>query len=348
MASPFGPIADGHADTILDVAAGRRTLGERSDRGHVDLPRLEAAGVRVQVFAHFVEPLYKPHAALPRFLRLYDVFLNELARNPDRVRLARSAADLDCALAAGQVAAVAGVEGGEVLHGDVAVLRLLYRLGVRVLGLTWNERNDLADGCGDSRSRGGLSALGVRAVREMNRLGMVVDVSHLSEAGFYDVLAVSAHPVIASHSNARRLCDHPRNLTDAQIRALARKGGVMGITFYPRFLRSGGRAALADVIAHIEHVAGLVGTEHVALGSDFDGIPETPDGLEDVTRLPALIEALLRRNWAERDLRRVLGENLIGVFRRVWEAGRPAYPVPEPESGAEGSGASRDGRPAGV
>lgn len=326
--SAYGPIVDAHVDTILEVAAGKRRLGERSNHGHVDLPRLEEAGVGVQVFAHFIEPEYKPHAALARFMELYDVFLGEVAACGDRIRLVTSADELDAALAAGKVAAVVGIEGGEVLQGRVGVLRLLHRLGVRLIGLTWNQRNELADGVGDARSGGGLSELGARVVREMNRLGMVVDVSHLSEAGFYDVLEVSDQPVVASHSNARALCGHRRNLTDDQIRALAQKGGVMGINFYARFLRDEGPATVEDVVGHIEHVAGLVGPEHVGLGSDYDGIEEPPVGLEDVSKLPTLVEALLRRNWREIDLRLVLGGNFLRVFRQVWQAGQDPYPAP--------------------
>lgn len=331
--SPYGPIVDAHVDTVLDLAAGRRRLGERGERGHVDLPRLEEAGVGVQVFAHFIEPIYKPHAALARFMELYDVFLHELACNRDRISLVTSIAELEATLAAGRIAAVIGIEGGEVLQGRPGVLRLLYRLGVRLIGLTWNERNDLADGAGDARSGGGLSRLGVEVVREMNRLGMVVDVSHLSDAGFYDVLAVSTQPVLASHSNCRALCNHPRNLTDDQIRALAARGGVMGMNFYSRFLRDEGPATVDDVVRHIEHVAALVGPEHVGLGSDFDGIDEPPQGLEDVTRLSRLIEALLRRNWKESDLRLVLGENMLRLFRQVWEAGQEPYPLPAGPAG---------------
>ncbi|PZN10931.1 MAG: peptidase [Bacillota bacterium] len=341
--SVFGPIVDAHVDTVLDLAAGRRRLGERSVRGHVDLPRLEEAGVGVQVFAHFIEPVYKPHAALARFMELYDVFLHEVACNRDRITVVTSVRELEETLAAGRIAAVIGIEGGEVLQGRPGVLRLLHRLGVRLIGLTWNERNDLADGAGDARSGGGLSRLGVQVVREMNRLGMVVDVSHLSDASFYDVLAVSTQPVLASHSNCRALCAHPRNLTDDQIRALASRGGVMGMNFYARFLREDGPATVDDVVRHIEHVAALVGPEHVGLGSDFDGIDEPPQGLEDVTRLPRLIEALLRRNWKERELRLLLGENMLRLFRQVWQAGEEPYPVPAAEGTGAGPGSSDAG-----
>lgn len=329
MAYPaWGPIVDAHVDTVLDVAAGRRRLGERSLQGHVDLPRLEQAGVGVQVFAHYVEPVYKPHAALARFMELYDAFLDAVAAYPDRITLVTDVAQLDATLASGKIAAIIGVEGGEVLQGRVGLLRVLHRLGVRLLGLTWNERNELADGAGDARSGGGLSRLGEQVVREMNRLGMVVDVSHLSDAGFYDVLAVSSQPVVASHSNCRALCNHPRNLTDDQIRALAARDGVVGINFYSRFLRESAPATLDDVVRHVEHVAALVGTRHIGLGSDFDGMDAPPQGLEDVTRLPRLFEALLRRNWREDDVRAVAGGNLLRLFRQVWSSGRPAYPTP--------------------
>ncbi|GAB6875691.1 dipeptidase [Thermaerobacter litoralis] len=346
--TPYGPIVDAHVDTVLDLAAGRRRLGERSPQGHVDLPRLEEAGVGVQVFAHYIEPVYKPHAALIRFMELYDVFLREVAQNAGRIAVVTTVEELDRTLEAGRVAAIIGIEGGEALQGRLGILRLLHRLGVRLIGLTWNERNDLADGAGDARSGGGLSQLGEQVVREMNRLGMVVDVSHLSDASFYDVLAVSSQPVVASHSNCRALCPHPRNLTDDQIRALAARGGVMGMNFFARFLRADGPATVDDVVRHIEHIAALVGPQHIGLGSDFDGIGETPQGLEDVTRLPRLIEALLRRNWKDEHLRWILGENFLRVFRQVWSAGEPPYPVPEEPAGGAGAGGAAGGRPAGA
>lgn len=315
-------VVDAHVDTVLALEAGRSLL-LRSDAGHVDLPRLRAGGVKVQVFALFVEPAYKPERALARVLHLWDTLVRALGAAGAAVRLCRTAADLEAAAAADQLAAVLSVEGGEALGTDLALLRVLHALGVRALGLTWNERNALADGAGEDRAQGGLTEFGHLVVGEMHRLGMVVDVSHLCERAFWDVCSALAGPFIASHSNCRALCDHVRNLSDAQIRALAAADGVMGTNFYPPFLDARPeRADVARVCDHIDHVCALVGPRHVGLGSDFDGISATPRGLEDCSRLPAVTEELLRRGHAEGDIRLILGENFLRVFRAVW-AGSP-------------------------
>lgn len=310
-------VVDAHCDTLLDLAAGRRRLGQRSLDGHVDIPRLREGGVNVQFFAHYIEPQHKPDRALRRFLELYDVFMAEAEQNARHMAVVTSWRQLEEALAQGRIAAIISIEGGEVISGSLEVLRALRRLGVRAIGLTWNERNDIADGVGEAHSPGGLTRFGRRVVEEMNRLGMVVDVSHLSEPSFWDVLEVSSRPVIASHSNARALCDHVRNLTDDQIRALAANGGVMGLTFCPPFVDPY-KADVDRVVDHALHVLDLVGPDHLGLGSDFDGILETPSGLEDATRFPRLTEALLRRGVDETTLRKILGGNFLRVLREVW------------------------------
>jgi membrane dipeptidase len=311
-------VVDAHADTVLALERDGRGLRERSERGHVDLPRLREGGVDLQVFALFVEPAYKPDRALPRLLHLWDRLVRELRAAGPAVRVCRTVEDL-ATLGDGVVGAVLSVEGGEAIGTDLALLRVLHALGVRAMGLTWNERNQLADGAGEWRAQGGLTEFGRRVVAEMNRLGMVVDVSHLAERGFWDTLSVSRAPVVASHSCARALCDHPRNLSDAQIVALARQGGVIGINFFPEFLDADpARADVRRVVEHIEHVADLVGPDHVGLGSDYDGIGRTPQGLEDVTRLPAITDLLLRRGWQEPDVLKVLGGNFLRVFGEVW------------------------------
>ena len=310
-------VFDAHADTVaVDVAAGRRRLAETGKGGHVDLPRLRAGGVRVQVFTLFVPPSVPAGWSSVRALEILDVLHAELAASPEAFLWVRRAADLDRARAEGRLGVVVTLEGCEVLSGSPALLRTFYRLGVRAAGLTWNVRNDLADGVGEPRGAG-LTAFGRQVVQEMNELGMVVDVSHLSVQGFWEVLELSRHPVVASHSNAHALCRHRRNLTDQQIRALAQKGGVMGINFFPEFLREDGPASLEDVVRHIDHVVSLVGPQHVGLGSDFDGIPSTPDGLDDVSRLPALTEALIRRGYPDEAILGILGENFARVFRQV-------------------------------
>ncbi len=328
-------VVDGHIDTLVSIVKQQRTLGKRSDEGHADLPRLREGGVNVQLFAHYIEPAYKPDRGLLRFMQMADAFLSEIAANADHAGHAKTVDDIERLIEEDKLAAVMAIEGAEAIQGDIAVLRMLARLGVRVIGLTWNQRNALADGIGEARTRGGLTELGVRAVREMNQLGIVVDVAHLADPGFWDVVDVCEAPFIASHSNARAVCDHPRNLTDDQIRALAAAGGVMGMNFAPNFVHpelgarvhpvSGSlapddapRATLGMVLDHIDHIVNLVGPDYVGLGSDFDGIGDTPDGLENATCLPGITAGLVERGYSEPAIRAILGGNFLRVFREVW------------------------------
>ncbi len=313
-------VVDAHVDTVLALEGGR-SFTAWGDSGHADLPRLLAGGVRYQVFALFIQPQYKPERALAQVLHLWDTLERAFAEaGPERVRLCTRPEDLTPeAVPPGQLGAVVSIEGGEAVGTDPALVRVLHRLGVRAMGLTWNERNAIADGAGEADAGGGLTRFGRALVGEMNRLGMIVDVSHLCARSFWDVLATSRRPVIASHSNARAVCDHVRNLDDAQIRALAEAGGVMGMNFYADFLdHDPARADIARVCDHIDHICDLVGPEHVGLGSDFDGIQRAPTGLGDVSRLPALTEALLARGYGEAALAGILGGNFLRVFRAGW------------------------------
>lgn len=311
-------VLDAHIDTVLDIVKGRDIL-VRSDQGHVDLPRLEEGGVDVQVFALFIEPEYKPERALAQVLRLWDALHRTIDSARGRMALVTSELDLDRALAAGRLAAILSVEGGEAIGQDLANLRVLAALGVRAMGLTWNERNAIADGAGEAADCGGLTRFGRQVVHQMHQLGMVVDVSHLNERSFWDVLGCAEGPIIASHSNARALCDHPRNLRDEQIVALAKAGGVMGMNFYADFLTSSGPQAadIEQVVRHIDHISELVGPGHVGLGSDFDGISRTPRGLEDASRFPALTAALLHHGYSDDHIIGILGGNFLSVFRRA-------------------------------
>lgn len=311
-------VVDTHADSIMAAMAGERRLTERSDKGHVDFPRLAEGGVNLQVLACYIEEEYKPERALPQALRMIDAIYREVEASQGRVAIAYTAADAERAAAEGRQAVMISLEGGEPIGTDLAIVRMLYRLGVRLVGLTWNQRNAIADGAGEVRTRGGLTNFGVELVREMNRLGMVVDVSHLSEPGFWDVLEVTSQPILATHSNARALRDHPRNLTDEQIRALAKNGGVMGMNFFPGFLDADqGKVTLGRVLDHIDHIVQLVGPAHVGIGADFDGIGSTPAGLEDVTRLPYLTQGLVDRGYSDDDILAILGGNHMRVLRQV-------------------------------
>lgn len=312
-------VVDAHCDTALRLAAGGTlTPAAGAASGHVDLPRLRAGGVDLQVFALWVDSDQRRHGRLRRCLELLDAVVSETVRLGDDLHLILTPRDIDAAATQGKIGVLLSIEDGAALEGSLSALKAFYRLGVRALGLTWNGRNELGEGVGAAQGAGGgLTAFGREVVREMNRLGMVVDVSHLSDAGFWDVLDVSEAPVIASHSNARAVCDHPRNLTDAQIRALAQAGGVMGINFCPPFLHRSGSASVDDIVRHVDHIVDLVGPGHVGLGSDFDGISSTPVGAEDASRFPAVTEALAARGYADDAIRAFLGGNFLRVFRQI-------------------------------
>ncbi len=318
------PAVDTHADSLGAVLAGERSLAavDVPPRGQADIPRLQAVGVTLQFFSCWVESRYKPEQALPRLLQYIDAFYSAVAADTRVVpvtgadSLARVESSEDP-----RVGAALSVEGAEALGAEPAILRVLWRLGVRLLSLTWNQRNALADGAGEDPGGGGLSRAGRAMVQEMNRLHMVVDVSHLAAQGFWDVMDVSAAAPIASHSNCRALAAHPRNLSDAQIRALAGRGGVQGITFVPSFL--GGRKDRERVADHVLHHLAVVGDDrHLGIGSDFDGVPEPVAGLEDVAQWPSLLDALSHRGLSDETILRIAGGNFLALFREQW-AGAP-------------------------
>lgn len=306
-------VVDLHADTLLDLAAGRRTLAG-SSRGHVDLPRLRQGGVDVQVFAAFIHPREAAQGR-GRVGALIAAFHQAIDRHAGEISHARTVGEIETAVAAGKIAAVLAIEnGGDAIQGEVEQIDWLYREGVRIMGLVWNQANALADGALEVR-HGGLTPLGRRVVRRMQDLGIAIDVSHLSPAAFWDVLAATRGPLLATHSNASAVHAHKRNLSDLQLRAMAARGGVVGVNFYPVFL---GGTTLDRVVAHIDHMVRVMGIDHVALGSDFDGIRQVPQGLEDVSRLPNLTAALLARGYTPEQAQKILGGNALRVFRQVW------------------------------
>jgi len=310
------PVVDAHCDA-LSLLVERLALGGEEAAGQVTPERLKQGGVNLQCFAVFVAPRHRG-SYLRRVLEQIDTFYRFLSLYAGELMPVCDQASLEGALVAGKIGAVLCVEGGHVLEGSLSVLRVLRRLGVSCLTLTWNGRNELADGVLESETGGGLTSFGREVVQEMERLGMVVDVAHLAAAGFWDVLSLTRMPVIASHANARALCNHPRNLADEQVRALAARGGVIGVSFVPEFVDPE-KPTLERVVDHIEHLAAVGGVACVGLGSDFDGTPQTVAGLEDPSCLPAITEALVRRGWREEDIRKVLGENFLRVFRDVWQ-----------------------------
>jgi len=229
-------VLDAHSDVILRVLDKGVDLGVRSDQGHMDIPRLIEGGIDAQVFAIWVSPSYLPNRAIKRALDMIDAVYQQIEKHPDKLELARTASDVERIAAQNKIAVILGLEGGHIIEDDLAVLRMFYQLGVRYMTLTWMNTNNWADAAGDTARWGGLNDFGVKVVKEMNRIGMIVDVSHVSDETFWDVLEVTSDPVIASHSSCRALCDHFRNLSDEMLRALAENGGVVGINFYAGYL----------------------------------------------------------------------------------------------------------------
>jgi membrane dipeptidase len=309
-------VIDTHCDTLMDIEKGVRQLGERSDKGHIDLPRLKEGGVDAQVFACWVGGT-KAVEPMKHFLVMADHFYQQLAKNPDSVMPATTAQDIRQAKQSGKVAAILGMEGAEPLEGELGALRLFYRLGLRVVTLVWGGRNKLGDAVfGDSRANSGLTDFGVEVVKEMNRLGMVIDVSHLNAKGVEDVLEISSMPIIASHSNARAVFDHVRNLTDDQIKAIAAKGGLIHSVF--TFLHTDRtKGSLDDVLNHMEHIMKLVGPEHLGIGSDLDGIQNAPIDLEDTSKMMNITRGLVARGYSIGAIRQILGENFLRVFAHI-------------------------------
>lgn len=311
-------VFDGHCDTILEVMNHKRTLEKKSNTGHLDIPRMKEGGVNAQFFAVFIEGIYKPDRSLKRTLQLIDCFYREIEKNQNDISLITNYNQITEVNRAGKIAAILSIEGGEALEGDLGVLRALYRLGVRLLTLTWNQRNQIADGVGESRTGSGLTKFGLKVIDEMNKLGMLIDVSHLSETGFWDVIKRSNAPIVASHSNCYALCPHLRNLRDEQIKAIADKGGVIGITFVPNFLTQEKRkTTVEDVVKHIDYLVEKAGVDCVGLGSDFDGTDGLPLSLEGVDKIPNITGELLNRGYKEKDIKKILGENFLRVFKEV-------------------------------
>ncbi len=309
-------VVDGHCDTLGRVVDDKIDLGERQATGHLDLPRLREGGVNAQVFACFTGGA-NGRNTWHRFLRMADALHQALRAYSDQMLLVERAADVVRARVDGRLAAILSMEGAEPLGADLMRLRIAYILGLRNLGLVWGGRNRAGCGVSEPGDDGkGLSAFGKRLVGACNDLGILIDVSHLNEPGFWDVLETSRQPVWASHSNARALLDVPRNLWDDQIKALASAGGLVAVVF--TFLRPNDEdGRLEHVLDHIDYIAGLVGTSAIAIGSDFDGIPIPPVGLEDVTRFPALTEGLSARGYSESQVCGILGENWLRLFRHV-------------------------------
>ena len=376
-------VIDTHADTPQRFVDENFDLGDPLNGGNFNLETARKGNLGAEFFSIWVDPsVYKDHEAR-RTLVLIDAVKQQVAKHSDQMEFVTSVAGIEQAHRDHKLAALMGIEGGHSIENSLALLRQYYALGVRYMTLTWSNSNGWADSSGDAddtsvpHTKEGLSEFGKDVVYEMNRLGMMVDISHVSDKTFYRTLIISRAPVIASHSSARALCDAPRNMTDDMLRAVARsggpdsKGGVVQVNFYSAFLSQDyrnaqkamqpqvdkavaelkakakaegrdktpeGRAALQDeidklqrsyadriprpplsvLIDHIDHIAKVAGVDHVGLGSDFDGVSgQLPQGIDSPADLPKITAALMARGYSAEDCRKILGGNLLRVFREV-------------------------------
>lgn len=302
--TPAIPRFDAHCDTIT------RFRPLRQNRLHIDLDRLSAFAPSAQIFALWAPP----HAARPATFRLLMHRMEaELARNRDVVTLCKSAQDIRRVAGEGKIAALLSVEGAELLGCSVAGLVSAHRRGVRAVNLTWNSNNAL---CGAAvRSGGGLTQAGRRFVEAAWALGVAVDLSHASDAAFWDVLDCAARPVLCSHSNARALCDHPRNLSDEQIRAVIENGGCIGLNLCPDFI--GRSLDMPAVLEHVEHILSLGGERTLCLGADLDGVEALPAGFTGVESMADLYVALLQRNYSEELVQDIFYRNLLRYMEKA-------------------------------
>lgn len=319
-------IIDGHCDTLLELYKNSRSFWQRNKKGHIDWPSLQTAMVQVQFMALYIESQFKPVGALCRSLELLDYYQNLCHEGNGKLITILSKEDLlglenETKEKANQndyrLRVLLSIEGGEVLEGNLSTLRILFQLGIRSLTLTWNQRNQLGDGIGETAARGGLTLFGREVVREMNRLGMLIDLSHLSAAGFWDVLSLTEQPVAVTHACCAALHEHPRNLTNEQLIALRENQGIIGINFYPHFLGGDKTITIDHVVEHLEYAVSVAGTDYVGLGSDFDGINKAPKGLDNVSKIPDLIDRLLRRGWREEEVKKIMGGNFLRVLENV-------------------------------
>ncbi len=317
------PLIDGHNDLPGQVRGIKTSDGDvglydlrRTTTGDTDLPRLREGMVGAQFWSVHVN--VDDPAPAKQQLEQIDIAHRIFEAYPDELEFAGSASDIRRVFGAGKIASLLGIEGGHVIENSLGALRAFYRAGVRYMGLTHFSNTDWADSSTDDVVNDGLSPFGEEVVREMNRMGMLVDLAHTSPATMSDALNVAEAPVIFSHAGAMALADHPRNVPDSILRRLRENGGVLMQVFYPPYISvEDSIATISDVADHIEHVRDLAGIDHVGIGSDFDGIPTYVQGLEDVSTFPALFMELARRGWLDEELEKLAGENLLRVMRQT-------------------------------
>ncbi len=351
-------VIDGHNDVIIESILPGKDIGKRIKTGHTDLPRLKEGGVDVQVFAVWSDDKKWAKNAYKHANDQLDALDKLIADNPEQIELAKNSADIERITQSGKIAALIGIEGGNMIEGRLDYLEALYNRGARYLTLTWNYNLPWVTAAAEevktkSKEGKGLSEHGKDIIRKMNELGMMVDLSHGGEQTFYDVLKISTKPILVSHSNAAALTPHYRNLNDKQLGALKKNGGVVGVNFYSEFLDSAypkrvkelyyknhkkdstskelsvgkmysklsakqkhlANAPIERVLKHIDHLVAKVGIDHVAIGSDFDGIESPPQGLEDVSKFPNLTKALLERGYNKEDVAKIMGLNFLRILK---------------------------------
>lgn len=315
-------IADCHCDTIFLLAKNEYNFARRNSIGHIDLPRLQEGGVALQFFAICTAP-EKRSSYLQSALAHIANYHRCLAANSAHIAGLENMKDMAAAQQEGKIAAVLALEGAEPLEGSPELLDIFYRLGVRALSLTWNHRNHFADGTDEDSAGGGLTRAGRALVREMGGKRIILDLAHISKRCFFEALELSEKPPLVSHANARQLCDHPRNLTDEQLKALADRGGVIGLSIYPAFISGEAKATLEQLLDHFVHIAGLIGAEHLAFGSDFDGVHCTVEGIRDASDYNSLPRALCRRGFHPREVELMAWDNVNRILEKNIGGGTP-------------------------
>jgi membrane dipeptidase len=322
-------VFDAHSDLALGLAKCRER-GEQDSLRSYWLPKLRRGNVGVVVCALYIDSIYLPEGALRRAIQLADALLEEVADNSDQIELVRSHEDIQRINADGKVAVLLALEGAEPLGMDLSALRLFHRLGLRMVSFAWMRRTAFGDGTWENDSKGGLTRLGRQAVAEMNRLGIIVDISHASDQTAWDIIEASSAPIVASHSNARALHPHLRNLTDDQIRAVAGGGGVIGAVAVPRFI-SDSEPTIARWVDHVDYLVEIAGIDHVGIGADFTHhlaeinafvevpawSPDPPTARRQFPQMlgpenfPGLVNELMSRGYSDSNLRKILYENFV-------------------------------------
>ena len=327
-------IIDGHYDLLLDVVAYReKGMTQVIEQKHLE--NFKKGGFDVIVSSIFIENEHVPTMALQKAMEQVSALYSEIDESPEHIMLCKSYEDIMTAKDSGKIGIMLSFEGVEPLYDDITLLRPFYELGVRFVGLTWGRRNFAADGgpldIGGEVYNGGLTPFGKKLVQEAERLGMIIDVSHINDEGFNDVLEIAQGPVIASHSNARAVTNKPRNLSDEQLQAIAKTGGVAGINVVSNVAAMSKEEATIDtLVKHIEHIVKTVGIEHVSLGLDccdmlyehispntFGNEKKAFDILKDHSALPKLTGKLLEKGFTKEDIKKIYGENLLRIYKKV-------------------------------